>query len=166
MITQLNKTCLGHLENSVLTDYCCPDFTHHIEIPIIYNQDGYWFMEVGRVQGINPLIFSEGVTSRSRWSVFSVSSHWANLWRKKSVTCGVARNLGISLKNWENRGTPPRSPRRGFQETSQAGLPLHPAHGSWLNPAEIEISALLRQCLNRRIGDEFTLAVEVATWEA
>ena len=34
-------------------------------------------------------------------------------------------------------------------------LEIHhtPKHGSWLNVAEIELSALQRQCLNRRLGD-------------
>ncbi len=40
-----------------------------------------------------------------------------------------------------------------------------PEHGSWLNMAEIEISALERQCLKRRIPDEQTLSKEVAEWE-
>jgi hypothetical protein len=40
-----------------------------------------------------------------------------------------------------------------------------PEHGSWLNMAEIELSALERQCLNRRIGDERTLVMEVKSWE-
>jgi DDE superfamily endonuclease len=41
-----------------------------------------------------------------------------------------------------------------------------PKHGSWLNMAEIELSILQRQCLDRRIPDEATLIREVATWEA
>ena len=41
-----------------------------------------------------------------------------------------------------------------------------PEHGSWLNIAEIELSALTRQCLNRRIPDKETLIAEVAAWEA
>ena len=40
-----------------------------------------------------------------------------------------------------------------------------PKHGSWLNMAEIEIAALGRQCLNRRIGDQKTIAREVAAWQ-
>jgi hypothetical protein len=40
-----------------------------------------------------------------------------------------------------------------------------PKHASWLNMAEIEIAALGRQCLNRRIGDKELLAREVAAWE-
>lgn len=39
-----------------------------------------------------------------------------------------------------------------------------PKHGSWLNMAEIEFSALGRQCLNRRIPDKPALTREVSPW--
>ena len=40
-----------------------------------------------------------------------------------------------------------------------------PKHGSWLNIAENELSAMTRQCLaNRRIGDIETLQAEIAAW--
>ena len=41
-----------------------------------------------------------------------------------------------------------------------------PKHGSWLNMAEVELSVLARQCLDRRIPDREALAREVAAWEA
>lgn len=46
-------------------------------------------------------------------------------------------------------------------------LELHytPTHGSWLNMAEIELSVLAQQCLDRRIQNADTLAMEVAAWE-
>ena len=46
-------------------------------------------------------------------------------------------------------------------------LEIHytPKHGSWLNRAEIELSVLSRQCLDRRIPDLETLTQEVAAWE-
>lgn len=40
-----------------------------------------------------------------------------------------------------------------------------PKHGSWLNVAEMELSVLARQCLDRRIPDEPTLIHEVGAWE-
>jgi hypothetical protein len=40
-----------------------------------------------------------------------------------------------------------------------------PKHGSWLNMAEIELSALGRQCLSRRIARADTLARHVASWQ-
>lgn len=46
-------------------------------------------------------------------------------------------------------------------------LEIHytPKHGSWLNMAEIELSVLAEQCLNRRLSDQATLAREVGAWE-
>jgi len=41
-----------------------------------------------------------------------------------------------------------------------------PKHGSWLNIAEIELSALTLQCLDRRIGDKDILRREVMAWAA
>ncbi len=40
-----------------------------------------------------------------------------------------------------------------------------PEHGSWLNMAEIEFSALWIECLDQRIPDAATLGAEVAAWE-
>jgi hypothetical protein len=39
-----------------------------------------------------------------------------------------------------------------------------PKHGSWLNMAEIELSAMSRQCLATRVEDKPTLVSEVMTW--
>jgi DDE superfamily endonuclease len=40
-----------------------------------------------------------------------------------------------------------------------------PAHASWLNMAEIELSILSKQCLSRRVPDEWTLTTEIIAWE-
>lgn len=47
-------------------------------------------------------------------------------------------------------------------------LEIHytPKHASWLNVAEMELSVLARQCLDRRIPDRETLCREVAAWVA
>ena len=46
-------------------------------------------------------------------------------------------------------------------------LEIHhtPKHGSWLNIAEIELSALAGQCLHRRIPDIASMRREVAAWQ-
>jgi hypothetical protein len=46
-------------------------------------------------------------------------------------------------------------------------LELHytPKHASWLNMAEIELSALTRQCLHRRLDNPLTVKREVSAWE-
>lgn len=45
-------------------------------------------------------------------------------------------------------------------------IELHhtPKHGSWLDMAEIELSAFTKECLGRRIGDIETLKTEAAAW--
>jgi len=40
-----------------------------------------------------------------------------------------------------------------------------PKHGSWLNIAEIELSVLSRQCLDRRMPNQAFLESEVKAWE-
>ncbi len=57
---------------------------------------------------------------------------------------------------------PPHEARRVLEK-----LEIHftPKHGSWLNMAEIELSVLSRQCLNRRIPDQLTLQQQVNAWE-
>ena len=58
---------------------------------------------------------------------------------------------------------PPAEARRIVER-----LEIHytPKHGSWLNVAEIELSTMSGQCLNRRTPDRETLEREVAAWEA
>ncbi len=45
-------------------------------------------------------------------------------------------------------------------------LEIHytPKHGSWLNMAELELSALQRQCLRQRLSDRAAMEREVAAW--
>jgi hypothetical protein len=56
---------------------------------------------------------------------------------------------------------PPQEARRLAKR-----LEIHhtPKHGSWLNIAEIELSALTRQCLTRRTGTIGTLCKKTKAW--
>jgi hypothetical protein len=47
-------------------------------------------------------------------------------------------------------------------------LDIHytPKHGSWLNIAEIELSVMTAQCLDRRIDNITTLQFELSVWES
>jgi hypothetical protein len=57
------------------------------------------------------------------------------------------------------------SPDEAFELARKFEFHFTPKKGSWLNMAEIEFSALSRQCLNRRIGDIKTLDKEASAWE-
>ncbi len=56
---------------------------------------------------------------------------------------------------------PPDDARRMAQRLD---IRYTPKHGSWLNVAEIELSVLTKQCLDRRISDIPTLCTEATAW--
>jgi hypothetical protein len=58
---------------------------------------------------------------------------------------------------------PPAEARR---LTEKLEVHYTPKHGSWLNMAEIELSVLGRQCLDRRIDNTPEVVQEVGAWEA
>ena len=56
-------------------------------------------------------------------------------------------------------------PEKAFRIAQKLELHYTPKHGSWLNMAEIEFSALSRQCLNRRISNREMLIRETNAWQ-
>jgi hypothetical protein len=56
-------------------------------------------------------------------------------------------------------------PSEAFALAQRIEIHHTPKHGSWLNIAEIELSALTRQCLDRRIGDLGVLNAELTAWQ-
>jgi hypothetical protein len=56
-------------------------------------------------------------------------------------------------------------PAKAFALAQRLEIHHTPKHGSWLNIAEVELSALTRQCLDRRIDNLDTLNAELAAWQ-
>jgi hypothetical protein len=56
------------------------------------------------------------------------------------------------------------SPGEAKRIASRLEVHFTPKHGSWLNVAEVELSVLGRQCLDRRIGSIEELRDEVNAW--
>jgi transposase len=56
-------------------------------------------------------------------------------------------------------------PQKALKLARRLEIHYTPKHGSWLNMAEIELSVLTMQCLNRRIKDTKTLKQEISAWE-
>jgi hypothetical protein len=73
----------------------------------------------------------------------------------------VMDNLNIHVGGALYEAFPPAEARRILDK-----LEIHytPKHGSWLNMAEIELSVLSRQCLDRRLGSAQLLEQEVSAW--
>jgi hypothetical protein len=56
-------------------------------------------------------------------------------------------------------------PERARRIAEKLEIHYTPKHGSWLNVAEIELSVLQRQCLDRRIESAEELRRQVEAWE-
>jgi len=74
----------------------------------------------------------------------------------------VMDNLNTHVGGSLYKAFPPEEAQRILKK-----LEIHytPKHGSWLNMAEIELSILSRQCLNRRIPDRVSMRKQIAAWE-
>lgn len=57
------------------------------------------------------------------------------------------------------------SPEDALRLANRLEIHYTPKHGSWLNMAEIELSALVTQCLDRRIPDMDSMRKEVNAWQ-
>nr|WP_238354178.1 IS630 family transposase [Paenibacillus sp. 23TSA30-6] len=57
------------------------------------------------------------------------------------------------------------APEQALSLAKRLEIHYTPKHGSWLNMAEIELSALTIQCLSRRIASMEELQREVTAWE-
>lgn len=112
---------------------------------------------------------------RAGWRDVSVTEHrtkidWAHKVRDvlEGRYAGVPKvTLVMDNLNTHSIGSlyeafPPAEARRLAEK-----LDIHytPKHGSWLNIAENELSALTKQCLSRRIGTLEELREQVAAWE-
>jgi len=56
------------------------------------------------------------------------------------------------------------SPQSAFRLSQRFQMAYTPKKASWLNMAEIELSSLSKQCLDRRISDIETFSKEVYAW--
>jgi hypothetical protein len=108
------------------------------------------------------------------WRTVAVTEHrtrtdWAAFMRTIADTrFPTAERIVVLQDNLNTHGPaslyeayPPAEARR---LTERFEFHYTPKHGSWLNMAEIELSVLARQCLDRRIPDATTLEAEVAAW--
>ena len=57
-------------------------------------------------------------------------------------------------------------PEEAYELAKRLEIHYTPKHGSWLNIAEIELNAMTRQCLDRRIDDIHKLEEELSAWES
>lgn len=89
---------------------------------------------------------------------------------KALVDCDYPEAIKITVVQDNLNTHSPASLYKAFEPAEAQRILSHlnfcqtPNHGSWLNMAEIELSVLSRQCLDRRIPDLSTLKTEVEAW--
>jgi hypothetical protein len=120
----------------------------------------------------NLFLFCEPLTG---WREVQVTERrtradWAEAMRELSDRLyPTARRITVVLDNLNTHG--PASfyeafaPAEARRLTERFEFRYTPKHGSWLNIAEIELSVLSRQCLDRRIGKAGLLQREIAAWQ-
>ena len=78
---------------------------------------------------------------------------------KKSCLCAITSTLHLPAALYKTF-----KPEEARSLLNRLEIHHTPKHGSWLNMAEIELAALTRQCLDRRIPDLATLQAELLAW--
>jgi hypothetical protein len=107
--------------------------------------------------------FVQVTTKRRRLEWATVMQHLADeLYPKAAKIIVVLDNLNTHTPAAFYATFAPAEARRLVERFE---FHFTPKHGSWLNMAEIELSALVRQCLNRRLSNLATLAAEVQAWQ-
>ena len=125
-------------------------------------------------QGVaNLFLFSNPLTGKRQVKVTAqrCKEDWA--WAMRDLmetTYAKAQRIVLVLDNL-NTHTPASfyatfPPEIAKRLTDRLEIHYTPKHGSWLNMAEIELSILTRQCLDRRIPKKDRLCHEVAAWVA
>ena len=94
---------------------------------------------------------------------FAIFIEWlVNLYSDTDKIIIVLDNLNTHSERWISENFNEEKAKKIIER-----IEFHktPNHGSWLNMAEIEISVLETECLNRRIPDQDTLQKEVIAWK-
>src|SRR5512136_2195314 len=139
---------------------CAPGRPERIDDEYVRNGVAEIFMEVEPLSGKRHVTVTEHRTRKD----------WAQQIKEMlDDRYPNAKKIRLVMDNLNTHGIaslyetfPPSEARRLAER-----LEIHytPKHGSWLNMAEIELSVLKGQCLDRRIADMATMQTEVDTWE-
>jgi hypothetical protein len=121
---------------------------------------------------VNLFLFSEPLSGK-RWvqvTAQRTKQDWAHAMRRlMDTTYRDAARIVLVMDNL-NTHTPASfyatfPPEEAKRLTDRLEIHYTPKHGSWLNMAEIELSILATQCLDRRLPDGRRLQREVAAWQ-
>jgi len=156
----MDETCkqlIGEVHEALT---CAPGRPLRVDHEYIRNGVAEIFIEVEPLTGTRHVKASEHRTRKdwARWIKGMVDERYPDAVRVRLILDNLnTHSLASLYETFE-----PQEARRLAES-----LEIHytPKHGSWLNMAEIELSALNGQCLDRRIPDLETLNSYIAAWE-
>jgi len=117
------------------------------------------FMAFEPLQGLRYTKITERRT-RMDWAVY-IKELVDNRYKRAEKIIFVMDNLNTHHKSSLYEAFDPTEAKR---IADRFEIHYTPKHGSWLNMAEIELSHLNRQCLDRRIGERSKIIAEVEAW--
>ncbi len=156
----MDETCkqlVGEVHESIP---CAPGRPARVDHEYVRNGVAEVFLEVEPLTGQRHVAATEHRTSKdwARWIKGMLDERYPNAVRVRLVMDNLNTHCLASLYEMFE----PQEARRLAER-----LEIHytPKHGSWLNMAEIELSALNGQCLDRRIPDLEMMQSHIAAWE-
>ena len=139
---------------------CAPGRPARVDHEYVRNGVAEIFLEVEPLTGKRHVVATEHRTKKdwAWWIKGMLDERYSDAVRVRLVLDNLNTHCAASLYETFQ----PEEARRLVER-----LDIHytPKHGSWLNMAEIELSALKGQCLDRRIANLQTMQRHVATWE-
>lgn len=156
----MDETCkqlIGEVREAVA---CAPGRAARVDDEYVRNGVAEVFLEVEPLSGKRHVAVTEHRTRKdwARWIKGMLEERYPSALRVRLVLDNLnPHSLASLYETFE-----PQEARRLAER-----IEIHhtPKHGSWLNMAEIELSALSGQCLDRRIPDLETMRSHVAAWE-
>jgi hypothetical protein len=156
----MDETCkqlIGDVHEAIA---CAPGRPARVDHEYVRNGVAEVFLEVEPLTGKRHVEASEHRTRKdwARWIKGMLDERYPNAVHILLILDNLNTHCLASLYEVFE----PREARRLAER-----LEIHytPKHGSWLNMAEIELSALNSQCLDRRIPDLSTMQSHLIAWE-
>jgi len=154
---ETNKQLIGEVQAPMA---CAPGRPALIDHEYVRNGVAQIFLEVEPLAGKRHVAAFEHRTRKdwAWWIKGMLDERYPNAIRVRLVLDNLnIHGLAALYETFEPQEARRLAERLEFHYT--------PKHGSWLNMAEIELSALNGQCLDRRIPDLATLRNYIAAWE-
>lgn len=156
-LDESNKQLVGEVRTPML---CIPGHPQYIDDEYVRNGVADIFMAVEPLTGKRYVTVTERRT-RTEWAKVIKQLLDEYYPQAKKVRL-VVDNLNIHSIASLYEAFPPEE---ALHLAERLGIHFTPRHGSWLNMAEIELSVLQGQCLNRRIPDMQTIKTEITAWQ-